>query len=197
MEQLIISIGREFGTAGHEIAEKLAEHYGLPLYDHNLLDKIAQERNVDSRKLKEFDEKNTLALYRTVKGMSSSPADNVAMMQFDYLREKAESGESFVVVGRCSEEILRDYQGLISIFINGDIECKAARVMQKYGLADAEAREYIKRMDRKRRYYHNSYCDSKWGDSRNYELTINSSKLGIENSVKMLIWYIDTRRTMK
>lgn len=194
MEQLIISIGREFGTAGHEIAEKLAEHYGLPLYDQNLLDEIAEKRNVDSKKLKEFDEKQTVALYRTVKGMSSSPSENVAQMQFDYLREKAKSGESFVVVGRCSEEVLKDYKCMIPIFINGDMDCKVARIVKKYGLTDEEAREYIKKMDRKRKYYHNSHCDTKWGDSRNYELTINSSRLGIEDSVKMLIWYIDTRR---
>jgi cytidylate kinase len=194
VEQLIISIGREFGTAGHEIAEKLAEHYGLPLYDQNLLDEIAEKRNVDSKKLKEFDEKQTVALYRTVKGMSSSPSENVAQMQFDYLREKAKSGESFVVVGRCSEEVLKDYKCMIPIFINGDMDCKVARIVKKYGLTDDEAREYIKKMDRKRKYYHNSHCDTKWGDSRNYELTINSSRLGIVDSVKMLIWYIDTRR---
>lgn len=194
MEQLIISIGREFGTAGHEIAEKLAEHYGLPLYDQNLLDEIAEKRNVDSKKLKEFDEKKTVALYRTVRGMNSSPSENVAQMQFDYLREKAKSGESFVVVGRCSEEVLKDYKCMIPIFINGDMDCKVARIVKKYGLTDEEAREYIKKMDRKRKYYHNSHCDTKWGDSRNYELTINSSRLGIDDSVKMLIWYIDTRR---
>lgn len=194
MKQLIISIGREFGTAGHEIAEKLAEHYGLPLYDQNLLDKIAEERNVDSGKLKEYDEKSTLALYRTVKGMSSSPSDNVARMQFEYLKEKADAGESFVVVGRCSEEILRDYPCMISVFVNGDLDCKVKRICSKYGLSEEDAKDYIRRMDRKRKYYHNTHCDSKWGDSRNYELTINSSRLGIENSVKLLIWYVDTRR---
>ena len=194
MEQLIISIGREFGSGGHEIAEKLAEHYGLPLYDHNLLDEIAEKRNVDSKKLKEYDEKKTLALYRTVKGMSSSPSENVARMQFDYLKDKAAKGESFVVVGRCSEEILKDSKALIAIFVNGDMDSKVERIVKKYDLSKEDAKDYIKNMDKKRKYYHNSYCDNKWGDSRNYELTINSSKLGIEDSVKMLIWYIDTRR---
>ena len=194
MEQLIISIGREFGSGGHEIAEKLAEHYGLPLYDHNLLDEIAEKRNVDSKKLKEYDEKKTLTLYRTVKGMSSSPSENVAQMQFDYLKDKAAKGESFVVVGRCSEEILKDCKALIAIFVNGDMDSKVERIVKKYNLSKEDAKDYIKKTDKKRKYYHNSYCDNKWGDSRNYELTINSSKLGIEDSVKMLIWYIDTRR---
>ena len=74
------------------------------------------------------------------------------------------------------------------------MDSKVERIVKKYDLSKEDAKDYIKKMDKKRKYYHNSYCDNKWGDSRNYELTINSSKLGIEDSVKMLIWYIDTRR---
>ena len=119
-KQVIISIGREFGSAGHEIAERIAKRYGLSLYDHNLLREVADSHNVSSGELEIFDEmKHNKFLYRTVKGMSSSPADNVALMQFNFLREKAEKGESFVVVGRCSETILKDYPGLISIFVLG------------------------------------------------------------------------------
>ena len=110
MEQVIISIGREFGSAGHEIAQKLSEHYGLPMYDHNLLDEIAGKKGLDSQTLREYDEvKRNRLLNRTVRGMDSSPARNLALMQFDFLREKAESGESFVVVGRCSETVLKSY----------------------------------------------------------------------------------------
>ena len=97
--QFIISIGREFGSAGHEIAQKLAEHYNITLLDHNLLDEIASEKNLDVTNLQNFDEKKKkVGLYRTVKGLSSSPEDNVAFLQFDYLRKKAEKGESFVIV---------------------------------------------------------------------------------------------------
>ena len=133
-KQVIISIGREFGSAGHEIAERIAKRYGLSLYDHNLLREVADSHNVNPEELEIFDEmKHNKFLYRTVKGMSSSPADNVAMMQFNFLREKAEKGESFVVVGRCSETILKDYEGLISIFIIGDMDQKIARVARLYG----------------------------------------------------------------
>ena len=137
--QFIISIGREFGSAGHEIAQHLADHYNIPLFDHNLLDEIALEKNVDADKLKHHDEKiRKPGLYRTVKGFSSHPEDNVAFLQFDYLRKKAENGESFVIVGRCSEDILKDYKGLISIFILGDMEEKIQRIMRVRNMTKEE-----------------------------------------------------------
>ena len=102
-KQLIISIGREFGSGGHEIAEILAKHYGLNLYDKNLLQEIANEKSVEVKNLEKYDEvPRNLFMTRTVKGYSNSAEENLANMQFDYLRKKAESGESFVVVGRCS-----------------------------------------------------------------------------------------------
>lgn len=193
MGQLIISIGREFGSGGHEIAEKLAKHYDLPLYDHNLLDKIAEERNLNSEELKLYDEVQDGVFHRRVRGMSSSMTEHVAQLQFDYLKEKATAGESFVVVGRCSETVLKDNKGLIAIFVNGDKDQKVARVSKKYELSESQASDLMKKKDRARKMYHNINCDSKWGDSRNYELVINSSKLGVDKSVQMLIQYIDVR----
>lgn len=196
--QFIISIGREFGSAGHEIAQKLAEHYNITLLDHNLLDEIAFEKNLDVTNLQNFDEKKKkVGLYRTVKGLSSSPEDNVAFLQFDYLRKKAEKGESFVIVGRCSEDILKEYDGLISIFVLGDMDHKVNRIKELYGLSDFNARKLIKEKDMKRKRYHNSFCEGKWGDSRNYDLSINSSKTGIDNTLKLLVEYIDMRRSTK
>ena len=194
MKQLIISIGREFGSAGHEIAERLAKRYGLPLYDHNLLDEVAASHNMDSQELQEYDEmKHNKFLYRSINGMSSSPADNVANMQFNFLLDKAEKGQSFVIVGRCSETILKDYEGLISVFVIGDMESKVARVQHLYGKSEKEAERIIREKDRKRKKYHDSHCKSKWSDSHTYDLSLNSSKLGLEGSVDFLADYIDRR----
>lgn len=196
--QFIISIGREFGSAGHEIAQKLAEHYNIPLLDHNLLEEVASDKHIDVSELKGLDEKSRKpGLYRTVKGYSSHPEDNVAFLQFDYLRKKAKNSESFVIVGRCSEDILKEYDGLISIFILGDMDQKVERIKKIYELSDFHARKLIKDKDMKRKHYHNSYCEGKWGDSRNYDITINSSKTGIDNTLKLLIEYIDTRNAMR
>ena len=193
-KRLIISIGREFGSGGHVIAEALAKKFNIPMYDHNLLDHIAEEKNLNAEELKKFDEKpRNVLLSRTLKGHSSSPHDHIAMMQFDYIKKKAEKGESFVIVGRCAEMVLKEFEGMISIFILGDKECKTKRVMEVYDISKEEARKKMERHDVYRKQYHNSYCDSKWGDSRSYDLCVNSSRLGIDGTVAMLADYIRAR----
>lgn len=195
-KQLIISIGREFGSGGHEIAEKLAEKFNLKLYDKNLLEHIADEQDVDIDAMEKYDEAPRNMLFsRKVRGLSSSVEENIANLQFDYLRKRAEEGESFVVVGRCAETVLRDYEGLISIFILGDWEHKVERIIRLYDLYPEEAESIISREDRKRKGYHNYYCKGKWGDSRNYDLSVNSSKLGEEETAQMLADYIMKRQS--
>lgn len=196
-KQLIISIGREFGSGGHEIAEMLAKKFDLNLYDHNILEEIAAEKNVEATHIGKYDEvPRNLIFSRKVRGYSNSMEENVANMQFDYLQDKAAKGESFVVVGRCSETILKPYEGMISMFILGDWEHKVERVMRLYNLSHGEAEVYINRQDKKRKNYHNYYCKGKWGDSRNYDISINSSKLGEEMTAEMLVDYIMKRQNM-
>lgn len=193
-EQLIISVGREFGSGGHVIAEALAERFGLTLYDNNLLEQIQAERNIKGDNLEKFDEKPKSKLFsRTVRGYSNSLHENVAEMQFDFLKKRAAKGESFVVVGRCSETILKGTKGLITIFVLGDPEVKRERIKELYKLTEEEARRMAERQDWQRKSYHNYFCKGKWGDARNYDLSINSSKLGIETTVNILESYIRTR----
>lgn len=197
-KQLIISLGREFGSIGHEIAEKLAEHYGLPLYDNNLLKQMAEDKQLtefDADEMKELEEKkNNFVFYRTVNGYSNSPAKNIAYMQFDFMKKKAEAGESFVIVGRCSEQVLKEYEGLISIFVLEDMEDKVHRIMSYYDLPEKKAKKLIKYKNKKRKDYHNTYCEGKWGDSRNYDISVNCSRLSLDEATKLLINYIDERR---
>ncbi len=194
-KQLIISVGREYGTGGHEIAEKLAKHYNIQLLDHNLLDEIAAKKNVKMDHLRTLDEKHKNPLSsRTVRGYSSSPEENLLYLQFDYLRDKADAGESFVIVGRCSETILKQYDSMVSIFILADRDKRTERIMRLYHLTESQAVKKIREKDTNRRRYHNSFCVGKWGDCRNYDLSLNSSKLGIDGSVKLLINFIDSKR---
>lgn len=194
-KQLIISVGREYGSGGHEIAEKLSKHYGIQLLDHNLLDEIAMEKNMDPQHLRGLDEKHRSRLAsRTVRGYSSSPEENLYLLQFDYLKNKAASGDSFVIVGRCSETILKEYDSLISIFILGDMDKKTERIMRLYQLSEESAVRKIREKDMKRRRYHNGHCDRKWGDSRNYDICINSSRLGIDGTLAILTDYIDRKQ---
>ena len=170
-KQLIISIGREFGSGGHEIAELLAERFGLTLYDSNLLEEVASENNVDASHVEKYDEVPTNRFFsRKASGYLSPTEEEIANMQFDFLRLKASKGESFVVVGRCAETMLRPYPALISIFVMGDHMHKVERVMKLYHLSESEAESFIVKQDKKRKSYHNYYCEGKWGDSRNYDL---------------------------
>lgn len=196
-KQLIISVGREFGSGGHEIAQKLAEHYGIDLLDHNLLDEIAAERGLDVKNLRHLDEKHKNVVFsRKVKGFSSSPEENVSLLQFDYLQKKAKAGDSFVVVGRCSENVLKKYDCMISIFVLGDKQKKLERIMELYHLEENVAQKFIMEKDMKRKRYHNSYCEGKWGDSRNYDISVNSSRLGVEETVAVLVDFIDRSRAL-
>lgn len=193
-KQIIISISREFGSEGHLIAEKIAEYLGISFYDRNMLDAIAEEKNMNVEHLEKYDEKpRNVILSRRVNGHSNSMVDHLVEFQFEYLQKKAESGESFVIVGRCAETALKDYDSLISIFIFGDKKEKIAHVMEKYKLSEKEALLKMARHDKSRRAYHNRYSDQKWGHAKSYDLCINSSKLGIEKSAKVLETYIQER----
>ena len=193
-KQLIISVGREFGSGGHLIAEKLSERFGIKLYDNNLLLEVAEKHGGCAESIQKYDETPKLRmLSRTVRGYNNSPEDIVSQLQFDFIRELAEKGDSFVIVGRCAETVLKGHPALVSIFVLGDYDKKLERVIQKYSLSEKEAKQLIKTTDKKRKSYHNYNCDLHWGDSRLYEVSINSSRLGIDGTVEILEDYINRR----
>lgn len=194
-KQVIVSVGREFGSAGHWIAEAISKKLNLNLYDYNLLKEISDVNDFDSKQLEVYDEISRIPVFsRTVKGYNNSPQYNVALMQFEYLHKKAEAGESFVVVGRCSEEVLKDFKCMVPIFITGDIQQKIERVSKIYRMTPKEAEETIHTQDKKRKAYHNYFCKGAWGDSRNYEMCINSSHVGLDATVDIVLKYIEARQ---
>ena len=193
-KQLIISVSREFGSGGHVIAEELARRFQLNLYDNNIISEMVEGTKIDAKDLEKYDEVPRNRLFsRKVRGLSNSPEENIAHMQFDFLRKKARDGESFVIVGRCADTILKENPHLITIFVLGDMDKKIARIAKINNFSEAEAEHMIAYQDRKRKNYHNYYCPIKWGDSRNYEMCINSSKLGIERTENILESYIRER----
>ena len=191
MSQLIIAIGRESGSGGLEIARTLAERFGLPMYDKSILQSAAEARGVDAKTLERYDERPRSPLfYRNIKGFSNAPEDGVAQMQFDLLRRHAEAGESFVVLGRCAEEVLADFEGLVSIFVEADPDFRIRRTP----LPGNEALEFIRKQDRQRRIYHDQHCKGDWGDAQSYDLVINSARLDIPGTVDVLEYYIRARQ---
>ena len=186
MGQFIISVGREYGSGGHEIASILAEKFNIPLYDRNMLDQMAERNGIDAEDLYKHEEMKRQGLTRTVRGHSSSVQDTIAQLQFNFIRKKAESGESFVVVGRCAENVLRENPALISIFVRGEEDAKTERICRLYKLNKIEAKAKMYRHDKKRKAYHNYYSKMKWGDSRGYDFCINSSLMGVEATAEAL-----------
>ena len=193
-KQLIISVGREFGSGGHIVAANLAKHFGLTLLDSNILADIAKEKHTSEEYLRKYDESaRNLFFSRTVNGFSNSPEEIVAQMQFDYIKSKADAGESFVVIGRCADYILRDNPALIKIFILGDEDAKIKRTMERENLSEDKAKSRMEQCDKRRKYFHNTHTENQWGDSRSYDITVNSSKLGIDGTTELLVKYIELK----
>lgn len=191
-KQLIISISRQYGSAGHEIGKLLAEKLDIDLYDRNLFEEIGKIKNIDTNDLEKYDEVPRNKLFsRKVRGYSNSPEENVAELQFALLKSKAYDGDSFVVVGRCSDELFIGMEGFVSIFILGDEDEKLKRIMEIRGMDEKKAKQAMERHDRKRKMYHDYFCKkTKWGEIKSYDICINSSKLGIEGTVNLLYDYI-------
>ena len=191
MSQLIVSIGRESGSGGLEIARTLAKRFDLPLYNKSILQTAAEAKGLNVKELERYDERpRSLLFYRSIKGFSNAPEDGVAQMQFDLLRRHAAAGESFVVLGRCAEEVLADHECLVSIFVEADLDFRIRRTP----LPGNEALEFIHKQDRQRRIYHDQHCKGDWGDAQNYDLVINSARLGIPGTVDVLEHYIRARQ---
>lgn len=193
-KQIIIAVGREYGSCGHIIAEKLAESMNLPFYNRNILEELAKQHNTNIEELEKFDEKPRNPLFSKRRGeFSSSMEENLAQMQFDYLRKKAEKGESFVVVGRCADMVLKDYKGLITVFITADKEEKLQHIMEAFELSQTEAEIKRVRHDKQRKAYHNEFSDFKWGQAESYDICMNVSRLGLDRTAEVLEDYIKAR----
>ena len=190
-KQVIVAIGREYGSAGHFIAEKLAEKLGVELYDKKFIDGAGEEIGYSREVMQKYDEQpSKIFISRKIGNYTNSIEEIVQEKVADFIRARAESGESFVVVGRCSDQILRDNPNAVRVFVMGDREEKIHRIMELYSLTREKAAERIDAEDKRRRRYHNAYSDYKWGDSRGYHLCVNSSLVGIDATVEMLEFYV-------
>lgn len=195
-QKVIIAIGRQFGSGGHEIGEKLAKKLGISFYDKELLKVIAKESGLCEKVLESYDEKPTNSLLYSIvmdvypSVMYSGPTIDQQIYQasYDTIRKLAE--ESCVIVGRCADYILRDYPELISVFIHANQDFRAARVAAEYKVSTEKAKDMLGKTDKKRASYYNFQSDRKWGMASTYNLCLESSQLGIDGSVELLADYI-------
>ena len=192
-DQIIITIGRESGSGGHAIAKKVADAMGIPCYDKKkLVEGTAQISGMNKSYVRKLDEKPAgFPFSGRIGAFEESPESNVARMTFEYIRQIAASGESCVIVGRCADSVLKDNPNALRIFVVGDVEEKNKRLSNIQQITLEEADQERKETDRFRRAYHNFYSETKWGDSRAYDLIINSSRLGIQGTADYIKVFAD------
>ena len=198
MSKYIITIGRQYGSAGKEIGFKLAEKLGVKCYDDELLKEAAKSSGLCEQILETHDEKPTQSfIYSLVMDTYSLGYNNsgfvdmplsqkVFLAQFDAIKKIAER-ESCIIVGRCADNALADYKNVLSVFINADMDARVERIKERKNISKkADAVDVINKTDKKRASYYNYYTSKKWGDSKSYDVCINSSLFGVDETVDIL-----------
>ena len=195
----IYTIGREFGSGGYEVGRMLAERLGIKLYDKELLAQAAKSSGFCKEIFENHDEKPTSSsLYSlvmdTYSGGSYSSAPfldmplnhKVFLAQFDTIKKIAEQ-ESCVIVGRCADYALADNPDCLNIFVHAEMEDRISWISKRKDLTENKARDLIQKTDKQRASYYNYYTCKKWGDSRSYDLCLNTSKISKEACVDMIL----------
>ena len=197
----IYTIGREFENRKALVGEKLAERLGIKFYDKELLQKAAKDSGFCEEIFENHDEKPTNSfLYSLV--MDTYSAGNysatpfldmplnhkVFLAQFDSIKKIAES-ESCVIVGRCADYALASNPNCLNVFIRADMEDRIKRISKRMDLTENKAKDMIQKKDKQRASYYNYYTSKKWGDSRSYDLCLNTSKVSVEDCVELILAY--------
>ena len=197
----LITIGREFGSAGHEIGAMLAERLNIPCYDKELLKRAAKESGMCTELFENHDERPTSSfLYNLVMdtysfGYTTSTyvdmpiSHKVFLAQFDAIKKVASEGPC-VIIGRCADYALSEFPNCIHLFIHAELEERIKRVQKKYDLSYDKAKEMIQKKDKQRANYYNYFSSKKWGMAESYHLTVDSSVLGEEGSVELIMQFI-------
>lgn len=201
MGNQIYTIGRELGSGGKDIGVALAKRLGIKCYDKELLAEAAKESGFCAEIFENHDEKPTNSfLYSlvmdtySVGAFSTTPFldmplnHKVFLAQFDTIKKIAEK-ESCVMVGRCADYALADMPGCVRVFIHADLDYRVQGISKKLNLTVNKAKDLIQKTDKQRASYYNYYTSKKWGDARSYDLTLDSSRIGIEGCVDMILGY--------
>ena len=209
MANKIYKIGREFGSGGREVGEKLAAKLGIKLYDKELLQQAAKDSGFCEEIFENHDEKPTNSfLYSlvmdtySVSGYSAAPFldmplnHKVFLAQFETIKKIAEK-ESCVIVGRCADYALSDNPDCINIFIHADLDVRIKNVSRNLNITENKARDIINKTDKQRASYYNYYTSKKWGDSKSYNLSLDAGKLGTDNCVEMILKFRELMDAMK
>lgn len=202
----IITIGRQFGSGGHEIGEKLSKELNIPFYDKELLERAAKDSGLAKSIFENQDEKPTSSfLYSLVMdtysfGYSSSVMNDmplnqkVFLAQFNSIRKLAEEGPC-IIIGRCGDYALENDPRLLSVFIHADVDLRTRRICTMFDLSDSKARDRIRKNDKSRSSYYNYYTSKDWGAAESYHVCLDSGLFGIDGCVDLIKEMVKARET--
>lgn len=196
MANTVITIGRQLGSGGHEIGEKVAAKLGISFYDKKLLEIMAAKTGLDISYLQQIDERPASLLFSLATGVNTGIADTAAFTELPMpdkvfislaklVRDLA-AKESCVIVGRAADYMLSG-TGAFNVFIHAEMDRRIARVGKMYDISPEKAKELIEKTDKARSAYYNRYVGKKWGALTNYQLSIDSGLLGIDGTVDLII----------
>lgn len=192
----VIVINREFGSGGHEIGKRVAGILKLPFYDNEIVDTVAKETGLSYQYVEQYEEKkSTNFLYRLLEAFEKeedphinetlSVDDMIFISESRTVKRLADQGPC-IIVGRCAGYLLKRFPHLIRVFIYSECDKRERRAVEKYGVEADDALTEIHRIDHKRRENYRHYIGKEWGTRENYDLMINSSRLGIDNSANII-----------
>ncbi len=196
MKNVVIAIGREFGSGGRAIAKELSNIMGIKLYDKELIQLVAQNSGYAPEVLHDIDETASSSLLYSLSmntgshiplfamGQTMPLSDKTFIIYSDIIKDLAEK-ESCIILGRCADYILKENDNLLTVFIHADVEKRIDRICEYEKCSRGEASNIIKKADRRRSAYHNYYSDTKWGDRKSYDICINS-RIGIEKAAELI-----------
>ena len=198
-KKIIINVGRQIGSGGHIIAERLAEDFGCKCYDRELLNLAAKESGFSEKFFEQNDEQKGFfqSLFHTHLPFLSDnnfyhndfSQEGLYKFQSDAIKKAADEG-SCVFVGRTADYVLREYENVVNVFITADMEDRIRAVSGRRGITPEAARKYIESHEDERASYYNYYTGKKWGHSESYDLCVNSSHLGLEETERFIAEFI-------
>ena len=201
---MIITIGREYGSCGKYIGEKLARELNIKLYDKKILDKVSEESGIDMEILKQVDEKLehsfwytfAMSLYSSedsIDSLTEAPTNERIFIEQSKVIEELANTENCIIIGRCSNVILKDRKDVLNVFIySSDFDFKVNRKMQYGSFADRnDAENTIQRIDTERAAYYEYFTKQNWGNRKDYDLMIDTSKIGVNGAVELIKQYVN------
>lgn len=193
-DKVIVHISRDHGSKGSVIAEELAKVLNCNVYDDSIIDHIAEEHGLDPEVLKNFDEKPRRSiLYRLSQGTSGDVQEELVEKMFEFFQHIAETEDRAVIVGRCAGEALADVDYNVNIFVTAQTGFRIKNVMEAFDLSFEEAERRIAEVDKARMRFHETYSRSRWQTFENYDLIVNTTQIGIDGAVKMILEYLELR----